>query len=200
MPIHGGSLPESYRDHCALCGGGFVEDTTDKIDGVRICPACADQLICAGCAVPWDRQRSKGWKWCELDEQFLCPKCAKEDAEDHPQQNAKRGPGKFDTDLDSAIYELSLDGGPDEEVGDAQDFGWYGLMRGGEFLRDLESAGIKIDRNDERFLEKQAGCIIHENSQGQVYVDWYEDEDELEADWKSIEDEAEEFYAEAEEG
>ena len=42
------------------------------------------------------------------------------------------GPGKFSTVLDSYVYELSLDGGPDEEAGSVDEGGWYGFMNVGE--------------------------------------------------------------------
>jgi hypothetical protein len=116
-----------------------------------------------------------------------------------------RGPGKFSDDLDAAIYELSLDGGPDEEVGSSTEAPgtWAGLMRNGKKL------AVRIRRSRISFLDSQgsaseedpfgdvteadleflcedgaAGVIITESSSGGVDVAYYADEDDLEADWE----------------
>jgi len=113
----------------------------------------------------------------------------------NPKKNAKRGPGKFRTDLDSDIYELSLEGGPDEELGDAQDFGWYGLMSDGQsIVDDLRGLGVELDDEGYEFLKDKAGCILNEDSQGFVTVTYYDTTKELEKAWQDLEDEAEEFY------
>ena len=48
-------------------------------------------------------------------------------------ETTKRQPGKFegcyDQDLAQALHNLSLEGGCDQEIGDVEGFGWYGLMR-----------------------------------------------------------------------
>jgi hypothetical protein len=49
---------------------------------------------------------------------------------------AKRGPGKFDSDLDAAIYSLSLDGTADEEASYGEVGGAYLLFRNGGELAD----------------------------------------------------------------
>lgn len=118
-----------------------------------------------------------------------------------PRQNGKRGPGKFADDLDAAIYQLSLDGGPDEEVGSSDSgFGWYGLMLAGDFEHDLHAAGLEISPDERVFLREQQGAIMHEISDGSVNIEWYEDELELKQDWDSLVKEHEEEFADEEEG
>jgi len=113
----------------------------------------------------------------------------------NPGKNGKRGPGKFSTDLDSHIYDLSMDGGPDEELGDSEDFGWYGLMSDGESIADdLRSNGVELEDEDYEKLKAAAGVIIFLNSQGFVEVAYYDTDKELQAAWNKLEEEAEEFY------
>ena len=68
---------------------------------------------------------------------------------------------KFDSAETEALYEVSLDGGPDEEIGSVDEQGWYGLMR------------------EER-------CILHEDSQGFVDGTWFDTKDELEQAWAEL--------------
>jgi len=108
---------------------------------------------------------------------------------------------KFSSELDELLYQASLDGGPDEEVGDAQDFGWYGLMRlkpdDSDYFIDLADEGGWDDPEgawDQ--LKGKAGAIIYEDSQGSVDVTYYATEDALNKAWDKILQEADEFYGE----
>lgn len=92
------------------------------------------------------------------------------------------GPGKFSTYADAYIYELSMDGGADEEVGEAQYDSWYGLMRG---------------PFDHPQLKKFAGAILFENSQGFVEATFYESKKKLESEWKRVSSEVESEMEEA---
>lgn len=139
---------------------------------------------------------------------------------DNPGEKGIRryGPGKFDTVVDSYVYGAIGDVAPDEEVGDSQDFGWYGMLRfkPGELLELVEEMldgqgayerqsgrtrdkGPSDELTDEEadLLDYSVGVIMTEDSQGFVHIDYYEDETELAADWKKLQAEAEEFYAEA---
>lgn len=100
------------------------------------------------------------------------------------------GPGKFDTMLDAAVYQLSLDGA-DEEVGDVSEVGlWVGLMRNGEIMaQELElSSELDTTRDERTYLqtEGRAGVIITENDQGFVAVDYFKNKKDLEDEWKAI--------------
>ena len=98
------------------------------------------------------------------------------------------GPGKFDTILDSYVYDVSLDGGLDEELGDANGGGRYGLMRDGKTIfRDNDPFLETLNDAERELLESSAGVIISEDSQGFVGVGYYETEAELDAAWAAIE-------------
>lgn len=112
--------------------------------------------------------------------------------------------GKFSGPLEEAIYVASLDGGPDEEIGDAQDFGWYGLMRfkkdDEQYFRDLaREEHIDLTEEDYEIIRSHAGAIIYQNQSGFVFVSYYKDKDDLEDAWNEVVSEADKFYGETEE-
>ena len=97
------------------------------------------------------------------------------------------GPGKFNTMLDAYVYQVSLDGGCDEEesLGDGQ--GWYGIMRNGRTIfRDHDPMLETLNTDEQELLTSSAGVILSEDSQGFVYVSYYEDKDKLERKWAEI--------------
>lgn len=102
------------------------------------------------------------------------------------------GPGKFNTVLDAYVYEATLDG-PDEQCGDVETIGWYGLLRG-----PIEAGSLgKLDWDTEGGLthaealwladNAKAGVIVYENSQGFVSVDYINDRGVLAIRWDAIE-------------
>lgn len=111
---------------------------------------------------------------------------------------AKRGAGKFDSDLDAAIYSLSLDGGPDEEASYGDGNGSYGLMRDGA---DIAKAIVDrrrfapeevegVDADDLEFLRTtgKAGAIFYERSDGIVEVSYYQSKADMDRDWAKVEE------------
>lgn len=106
---------------------------------------------------------------------------------------AKRSVSKFDDRLGELVYELSLNGGADEEVGEAPGT-WAGIMRNGKEMADaLESDaefyGLKDDEEDEKALDelqRLAGVILFEDTQGFVTTEIYEDPDVLEERWEEV--------------
>lgn len=84
-------------------------------------------------------------------------------------------PGKFEGNesqlMAQAVYQASLDG-TDEELGDVDNFGWYGLVKG-----------------------KRYSFILSEDSQGFVTVN-YGTHAEMKAQWDKIEKAYDEFYNE----
>lgn len=122
----------------------------------------------------------------------------KDEEEEEVAENPRRGPGKFDSDLDAAIYSMSLDGGPDEEVGEAESFGWYGLMRNltaKEVEDHARELGLDMPGREELADVEGKSAIIFENDQGFVEVDLFLP-DKAEQRWAKLE---EEYEAEAEE-
>lgn len=102
------------------------------------------------------------------------------------------GPGKFEG--SGEIGSLINDLGTDEDLGDSETFGWYGLLRDGEsILAQLLESGAEVTEEEAENLRTSAGVILHEDSQGFVDVDYYDTEDELEEAWSDLEDEYSEF-------
>lgn len=99
------------------------------------------------------------------------------------------GPGKFDTILDSMVYDSSLDG-CDEELGDSETFGWYGLIRG-QVVADETKAELTTE--ERALVFASVGAIVDSNSQGFVGVQYFESDAELEAAWAALEAEYAEF-------
>lgn len=116
------------------------------------------------------------------------------------------GPGKFEgqTELEAAVWEMSLDGGPDEEAGDVESIGWYGIVRFSPEER-AELAQVNDEAGHPYFPgfgseERRApvGAILYEDSQGFAEVSFYYDEEQLAAYWKDVQKQDAEFHAEAE--
>ena len=92
------------------------------------------------------------------------------------------GPGKFDTVLDSFVYDLSLDGCLAEESGDVSESGtWYGLLIG-----PIEISEADLTDSENAFLAKQIGAILSENDQGFVDIEYFESAEDLEDSWSAI--------------
>jgi hypothetical protein len=115
------------------------------------------------------------------------------------------GPGKFVKLIDSYAYELTLDGGPDEEASYGEGNGWYGLLWLDPETRDAV-AKVAVDHDDEitpeeeDLLDDSKAVIFFERSDGIVEADWFDDKKEAEEAWAEIlvdtegeEEEEEEF-------
>jgi hypothetical protein len=100
------------------------------------------------------------------------------------------GPGKFDTIVDSYVYEISLDG-TDEELGESGGFGYYCTVKLGEDAVRLIEENYKGDNvltDEERgLIHNSAGAILEENSQGFVSIKYCDTYTELNALWQDIE-------------
>lgn len=99
------------------------------------------------------------------------------------------GPGKFNTILDAYVWNVSVDGGTDEECGDVSEVGrWAGLMRNGSTIfRDHDPLLETLNEDEQNQLTSSVGVILEEDSQGFVYVTYYDDEETLESDWATLE-------------
>jgi hypothetical protein len=100
------------------------------------------------------------------------------------------GQGKFNTILDSYVYSVSLDGGCDEEEGGVSECGeWYGIMRNGRTIfRDHDPLLETLNTSEQNRLTSSAGVILREDSQGFVFVSYYDTDESLEAAWSQIAD------------
>jgi len=97
------------------------------------------------------------------------------------------GPGKFNTILDSYVYSVSLDGGCDEETGDSSYGNWYGLMRNGRTIfRDHDPMLESLNDDEREKLTSSAGVILSEDSNGFVYVEYYDSAESLNSAWQVI--------------
>jgi hypothetical protein len=110
------------------------------------------------------------------------------------------GPGKFNTILDAYVYELTLQGGCDDETGSVQENGeWYGLMRNGRTIfQDHDPLLETLNAAEQELLTESAGVIVTEDDQGFVSVNYYATAAELNAAWAEVESELEAFHGEDE--
>ena len=91
------------------------------------------------------------------------------------------GPGKFNSHLEAAVYHVSLGGGPDQECGESESTGWFGLMRWDQSEAMLDCVrDSAIHLSDHLTLEEMekvrdsCGVIMMENNEGFVEMEWFE--------------------------
>lgn len=105
------------------------------------------------------------------------------------------GPGKFNTILDSVIYEMIGDGMGDESCGDVSEVGFYAekISLGKDAVKEAERIGAEDDGLTDEEVEMvrdSVGAIMVENDQGFVTVDYYDNEKEFEKDWEEVQKDA----------
>ena len=97
------------------------------------------------------------------------------------------GPGKFDTRLDAYIYDLSMNG-CDDETGETETTGWYGLLRGLAVdggMADVSPAA-DLTRGERAYLRKhKAGAILSADAQGFVSVAYFASTRAMEKAWRA---------------
>lgn len=110
------------------------------------------------------------------------------------------GPGKFNTVLDSAVWNLAQDG-VDEELAD-QGYGWRGKI---VIDNDTLGSDVTINVQDPKlnpaeieFLNLQVGAILSETTDGHVDIEYFEDPEALQTRWAEIESEFAEFAGDEE--
>lgn len=105
--------------------------------------------------------------------------------------------GKFDSDIDAALYELSLHGWANESSGNVEaPTGWFGRVSiSREELPEIAEA-FEEEFRREGFTEL-AGLIGHflvrEDSVGFVYVDEFDGEDEAKEEYERLDREYSEW-------
>jgi len=110
------------------------------------------------------------------------------------------GMGKFDSMVDSFLH---ADGNVDEETGESDGPGWYGLLvgdiletaeRGAEMMNDTLTEGEREE------LKGTAAVILSEDSQGFVSSRYFDTAAEARKVWKQVEKEVAGFYEDEEGG
>jgi hypothetical protein len=98
------------------------------------------------------------------------------------------GPGKFNTIVDSYVYQVSCDGGCDDERGSVNENGeWFGLMRhGSTIFRDHDPLLETLNEAEAEQIKSSAGVILREDSQGFVHVEYFNSADALDKAWQEI--------------
>lgn len=103
---------------------------------------------------------------------------------------ARSTSSKFGSTMDEYVYQVSLEGGCDMEVGSSSEGpAWFGLMRHGHTIfRDHDPLldGL-LDEREREYLPTIAGAILREDSDGFVAVSYYKDMDKLDRAWGKIE-------------
>lgn len=96
------------------------------------------------------------------------------------------GPGKFNLVIDAYVYDLLLDG-CDDDCGDVSEHGvWYGRLNGPV---KLDGPFADLTPGERSLLTTMAGCIVSEDSQGFVTVEYFTSKRALAAAWKDCENE-----------
>lgn len=88
--------------------------------------------------------------------------------------------GKFENKATEIIYEMSLDGGADEETGDVDHGSWFGKMRGP--FNDEKG-------NEIPGLGSYVGAILQIDGNGFTYSEFFHSQKKMDAKWKKIEKE-----------
>lgn len=105
----------------------------------------------------------------------------------HSQGIRSYGLTKFQTILDQYVYQVSLDGGCDDEIGSSDWGSWYGLMRHGRTIfRDHDPFLETLNQAEQEKLTGSAGVILREDSDGFVAVHYFQDEKNLDAAWADV--------------
>ena len=108
-----------------------------------------------------------------------------------PTKYEKRGPGKFDDNIDEWTYQQSLDG-TCEELGDTDSFGHYSLI---EFTPEDSKALSEIldEHGDKFFVTPPVAAIVCADSQGFIAVTYYDVMQIAAETWGSISDDWDKF-------
>lgn len=97
------------------------------------------------------------------------------------------GPGKFSFLVDVVVYGYSMEGALDDETGDVETSGWFGLLRG-----PIDPTGSEVETRlspaDRAFLSRmdRGGAIISGNSDGFVFVDYFDRAEDLSEEWDRV--------------
>lgn len=106
--------------------------------------------------------------------------------------------GKFNSKIDEYLYSVTLISGQDDEIGSVDEIGWDGKIdtKTSKIIPSKEDIKeFHLSSKDIKFLNTiNAGCIIEEDSNGFVSVDFFDDIDILDDEWNEIIKMYDEFY------
>lgn len=107
-------------------------------------------------------------------------------------------PGKFEGELNltRVVYDMSLDGGADEEAGDSSEAGWVGLMVGITVQEIVEAAfgettafpehPILREFNEVKAPDGNLYVVLFERTDGFVEADYFDTEEEARGQFEEI--------------
>jgi hypothetical protein len=189
-PYPDGGGESDSPQHCDECGAFLENELTDE--GREYVGEMIAEHFKAG------RGRKEVLKeWADF---YDIPFEAHSHRREEVGENPRRGPGKFDSDLDAILYSLALDG-TDEDFSE-EGFGSYSLLVNitrEDLERAAKDAGETLTEEDVEEGEG-ASAILFERTDGIVEVDLYDSEEEARKDWAKVEKAYEEFMEEVEEG
>ena len=115
------------------------------------------------------------------------------------------GPGKFIKIIDGYAYDVTLDGGADEEASLGEGNGWYGFLTIDQGFADRihEIATENKDQltdEEQDLLDESKAIILFERSDGIVEATWFDDLKEAKKEWAEIEADANDDEEEEDEG
>ena len=97
------------------------------------------------------------------------------------------GPGKFNTMLDAYVYSVSLEGSTDDEISSEYSGTWYGLIRHGHTIwSDQDPDREALTEAEADYLRACAGAILTEDTQGFVYVEYFDNMTDLDNMWRDL--------------
>ena len=104
-------------------------------------------------------------------------------------------PGKFEGELriSEFIWDLTLEGFEDEELGDVESFGYFAKVSlGPKMLDDVarmaRETGVELTPGERQFVKEQAGVILSEDNFGFVSATYFDSKERLDEVWKRLEE------------
>lgn len=110
------------------------------------------------------------------------------------------GPGKFRCLVDVVAWSYTLEGAHDDETGEADSVGWFGVIFGAVDPEGFEPGdGRTLSEFDRKFLANaKGGAIVSEDSDGFVSVDFFDSDADIRKEWERIVERVSEALAESE--
>lgn len=98
--------------------------------------------------------------------------------------------GKFNSKVDEYLYSFSLEERLNDEIGSVDEIGWFGKINVKENAIIPSPEEIKefcLSSKDVKFLNAiKTGCIVEEDSNGFVHIDFFDEFNLLDETWNEI--------------